>query len=336
MVEEMSVKEEMAVNSDFPMSKSVSITIALVVSMLTLESCSKDNDSSKDNTAVKAVSFSINDYKVVDDSGTVLTRTSFIDRTDGVTYVWSACDTVGIYPTSGAQIYFPIDGAGGESHADFDGGGWAFKTSAKYYSYYPFIGDIYLDRNKIPVSYVGQRQVGASNNDHVGPYDYMFTPACSSDGGKLNFKYKHLGCILRFNLTALPVGNYTKLAITAPSESFVKSGWFNLQSDSPVIIGKEFTKQLIVDLEEINITDSSTQVYVYLLSAPVQIKGIEVTVSVLNDQKKELQCKKSPPMNFEAQTRYGLKCSEWTEVPQSMGMIIDGWDDGGSLGGDAE
>lgn len=318
------------------MNKYFSIAAALVVSMLVLDSCRKDDNSIEYNAEVESVSFSIDDYKAVDDNGTVLTRTSFIDDADGITYVWSACDTVGIYPTSGAQVYFPIEGAGGESHADFDGGGWALKTSAKYYSYYPFIGNIYLDRNKIPVSYVGQRQVGASNNDHIGPYDYMFTPACSSDGGKLTFKYKHLGCILRFNLTSLPVGNYTKLAITAPSEVFVKSGWFNLQSDSPTIVGKEFTKQLIVDLEEINITDPSTQVYVYLLSAPVQLKGIEATVSVLNDQKKELQCKKTPPMNFEAQTRYGLKCNAWTEVPQSMGMIIDGWDDGGDIGGDAE
>lgn len=318
------------------MNKNFSMAAAFVASILAIEGCGKDDNSIEDNEEVEVVSFVVDGYNVVDDNGTALTRTSFIDDADGITYVWSACDTVGIFPTSGAQVYFPIEGAGGESNADFDGGGWALKTSAKYYSYYPFIGDIYLDRNKIPVSYVGQRQVGASNNDHIAPYDFMYTPACSSDGGKLTFKYKHLGCILRFNLTSLPVGNYTKLAITAPSEAFVKSGWYDLQSDTPTIVGKEYTSQLVIDLERINITDSSTQVYVYLLSAPVQLKGIEVTVSVLDDQRKELQCKKTPPMNFEPQTRYGLKCSEWTEVPQSMGMIIGDWDKGGNIGGDAQ
>lgn len=318
------------------MGKYFSIATALAVSMLTLNGCSKEINSTKDETAIESVSFAINDYAIVDDNEIEPTRTSFIERTDGITYVWSACDTVGIYPTSGSQIYFPIEGVGGESYADFDGGGWAFKTSAKYYSYYPFIGNIYLNRNKIPVSYVGQKQVGISTTNHIGPYDFMYSPACSSNGGKLNFSYRHLGCIIRFNLTQLPVGNYTKLAVTAPSQIFVKSGWFDLQSESPKIVGEEYTNQLVIDLDEIGISDSSVQVYVYLLSAPVKINGTEVTISVLNDQKKELQCKKTPTKNYVAQTLYRLKCSEWTEVPQSMGMIIGDWDKGGNIGGDAQ
>lgn len=307
----------------------------MVISALILFSCQKENGLGKESTMVDTVSFSIEDYRIGDNDEIGPTRTSFIDQESGGTFVWAANDTVGIYPATGAQIYFSIEGSGGESNADFDGGGWAFKTSAKYYSYYPFIGDIYLDRHKIPVSYVGQKQIGISTADHIGSFDYMYTPACSSSEGKLHFKYRHLGCIIRLYMT-LPVGNYTKLAITAPSKAFVKTGWYDLQSDSPAINSKETADQLAIDLENVNVTDPKIPIYVYLLSAPVNLNGKEITVSILNDKKQELQCKKNISREYVAAMKYSLRCTDWTEVPQSMGMIIDGWGDGGNIGGDAE
>ena len=317
------------------MNRLSSIVSLLVVPALILFSCQKENELGKENDRIDTVSFSIEDYKIGDEDEIDLTRTSFIDQTTGGSFVWAANDTVGIYPANGSQIYFSIEGSGGENYADFDGGGWAFKTSAKYYSYYPFIGDIYLDRHKIPVSYVGQKQIGISTTDHIGPFDYMYTPACSSNGGKLNFMYRHLSCIIRLNMT-LPVGNYTKLAITAPSKAFVKTGWYDLQSDSPSINSKETSNQLVIDLENVNVTVPSTQAYVYVLSSPVNLNGKEITVSILNDKRQELQCKKTISREYLAATKYSLKCTVWTEVPQSMGMIIDGWGDGGNIGGDAE
>lgn len=317
------------------MTRFFSIVTFAVTFVLLLGGCGKDNVPSKDEIEVKTVSFSISNFDVIEDSEMETTRTSFTENNGGITYYWSSRDTVGIYPTSGSQVFFAIEGVGGESKADFDGGGWAFKSASKYYSYYPFIGNIYLDRHKIPVSYEGQKQIGLSSKDHVGAYDFMYTPACSSDGGKLNFKYEHLGCIIQCRLI-LDAGNYTKLAITAPTEAFVKSGYFDLQSDSPSVIGKTYTNQLLVDLENISIAESSTQVDVYLMSAPVNLKDTEITVSVLNDKRQELQCKKTPSKNYAPQTLYGLRCSSWTEVPQSMGMIIEDWDDAGNIGGDAE
>lgn len=317
------------------MSRVFSIVIVTVISVLLLGSCDKGDMSSKEESRVNSVSFLISKFDVIEDSETERTRTSFTESNSGITYCWSAKDTVGIYPTSGSQVYFAIEGTGGESKADFDGGGWAFKSASKYYSYYPFIGNIYLDRHKIPVSYDGQKQSGLSSKDHLGAYDFMYTPACSSEGGKLSFKYRHLGCIILCRLT-LDEGNYTKLAITAPEEVFVKYGYFDLQSDSPSVIGKTYTNQLIIDLENVSITEPSSQVDVYLMSAPVNLKDTEITVSVLNDKRQELQCKKAPSKNYAPQTLYGLLCTSWIEAPQSMGMIIGDWDKGGNIGGDAQ
>lgn len=313
------------------MRKIFAIATALFTSVFLIESCSENRDFQKDDQTIKSVVFSVNDFQETDADAHPLTKTGI---KDGGGFIWTENDTVGVYPNSGSQVYFAMESAAGADAAVFNGGGWAFKASAEYYSYYPFIGNIYLDRHKIPVSYAGQKQVSLSNSDHIGSFDYMYTPATTSQNGSLNFNYSHLSCIIRLTLT-LPAGNYTKLAITAPSEAFVKSGWFDLQSDSPQIAATEYSRQLVTELEEINITEQTT-FKVYVLSAPVRLNGVEVTVSVLNDQKKEFQCKKTPSKDYEAQSIYGLTCSSWTEVPQSMGMIIDGWDDGGSLGGDAE
>lgn len=281
---------------------------------------------------VKEVVFSIEDFKAVDEcSDQVSTRTSIINKNE---FIWSAGDTVGIYPNTGSQVYFAMTKGAGAKSAEFDGGGWDFKAGSTYYSYYPFIGDIYLDRHNIPVCYYGQTQDGTDGVEHIGAYDFMYTPGTSSVNSKLNFSYKHLNCIIRPKLT-LPAGTYTKLAVTAPSYAFAARGHFDLQSSEPVIIPTEYSKQLTIDLDNVTVSEG-TEFNVYLVSAPVNLGGIEITVSVLDDQKREYQCKKTPSVNYEAGMIGGLTCTSWTEVPQSMGLIIDGWDDGGSIGGDAE
>lgn len=315
-------------------TKSYPVEIAITVVLFVLTAC--DKGASMDDCSeptINKVSFMVNDFQEINEY-IPITRTSILD---GKEFVWTDGDTVGIYPNTGAQVYFSMKDGAGANSAEFDGGGWAFKPSAVYYSYYPFIGNIYLDRHKIPVSYVGQKQIGISGINHIGPYDYMYTSATSSENDNLNFSYKHLGCIIRPKLT-LPAGNYTKLAITAPEEVFVKSGWFDLQSDSPVILAKEKTKQLVIDLEDVSV-DGSITFQVYLMSAPVNLKGKRITISVLTDQKKEFQYEKTPSVDYVPSTIYGLACtnsSEWKEVPQSMGMIIGDWNKGGNIGGDAQ
>lgn len=312
------------------MSNRFPVVVILAVTTMFPLGCIKGNYSERGTSDVSKLMFTIEDYQVIQDD-VPLTKTSV---QNGNEFIWAEGDTVGIYPNSGAQVYFVMSSGSGAKSATFDGGGWAFKTSATYYSYYPFIGNIYLDRHKIPVNYVGQKQKGLTGINHIGAFDYMYTVATTSENETLSFAYKHLGCIIRPKLT-LPAGTYTKLAITAPSDAFVKSGCFDLQSDSPSIEASEHVKQLQIDLDEITV-DGTTTFQVYVMSAPVNLKGIELTISVLNDQKKELQCKKTPSVNYSAGIIGGLTCSSWTEVPQSMGMIIDGWDDGDSIGGDAE
>ncbi len=305
----------------------------IIISLAILSGgCKGDDSFHADFSTVDRISFIVDEYKEIGED-TPPTRTSIRNNTE---FIWADSDTVGIYPNTGAQVYFAMEDGAGANSAEFNGGGWALKQSAKYYSYYPFIGDIYLNRHCIPVSYDGQKQCGLTGVDHIGAYDYMYTDATSSESGNLNFSYHHLGCIIRPKLT-LPAGTYTKLAITAPSEVFVESGWFDLQpqDNSVSINGTKFSNQITIDLDGVSV-DGSTTFLVYVMSAPVNLKGTEITISVLNDQKKELQCKKTPSANYTAGRIGALTCSSWAEVPQSMGMIIGDWDKGGNIGGDAQ
>ncbi|MBO7562644.1 MAG: fimbrillin family protein [Bacteroidales bacterium] len=302
--------------------------------VLLLFSCSKmtqgeNLEEKSDSDIVKTVSFVVPSF-VDGDIG--LTKTQL--GSDGVSFYWSPNDTVGIYPSSGSQVYFVVEGGEPAKYATFDGGGWSFKLNAEYYSYYPFIGNMYLNREHIPVSYVGQKQIGTTSTSHIGPFDFMYTAATSSSSGSLQFEYSHLSALINVKAT-LPAGTYTKLAITAPSDAFTTTGYFSLLSSSPAIVATEHSNQIVIDLESITLS-AQTMFNVYLLCAPVDLQGVEITVSALNSQRKEYQCKKTPSKAYLAGKRYGLSCDSFTEVPQSMGLIIDDWGDGGDIGGDAD
>jgi len=307
------------------MKRAYSFVLCLPILLL---GCSKNNDVKTSDEIVKSMTFTISDFN---SSGEDFETRTSVGSNGG--FFWAANDTVGIYPNTGSQVFFELTEGEGASSAKFDGGGWDFKSSAVYYSYYPFIGDIYLDRTHIPVSYLGQKQIGTDKTDHIGPFDFMYTPGSPAKDGNVSFTYNHLSCIIKLRLQ-LPVGTYSKLAITAPSNVLPVKGYFNLMADSPAIIPTEYSNQLSIDLEDFVVTDSSTDYYVWLLSAPVNLNGVEVTVSVLNGNKTELQCKKTPSREYFRENIYPLGCVTWTEVPQSMSMFIQDWDNGDQIRGE--
>lgn len=287
-------------------------------------SCSKQETSQlADKISVRFVAQQISDSE--------LTKSAYVDGQ----FQWSDKDTVGIYPDSGSQIYFSMAEGAGTSSVTFDGGGWGFRSGAVYYSYYPFIADFYLDRHRIPVAFTGQVQDGASNLDHFGKYDYMYTPATTENGGAIVFSYKHLVCIIRVTAT-LPAGSYRQITITAPSAVFAQKGYFDLQSENPHIIPTSSSKELTVAFKEPITVNGSQQFMAYLISNPVNLKDTEIKVSAVDSDKKQYDCKKTSSKNYEPATINGLSCTSWTEVPQTVGLAIDDWGQGGSFSGEAE
>ena len=300
--------------------------VVIGISLLALLSCTRQEMGQEQD--VNTISFSADSFcqGVIDEAETKVT----LDASNHI--LWTLTDTLGVFPNTGAQVYF-ITTTPGASTTSFDGGGWGFKSGATYYSYSPFVGNIYLNRSHIPVSFSGQVQDGVSDTN-IGECCFMYTDAISAEAGSLNFQYHHLGCIIRVRAT-LPAGTYTRLAITAPTDAFIVDGWYDLMAATPSITPTRMGNQLSIALNNITLA-SETQITVYLMTAPVNLQGTEITVSVLNSERVEYQQHKTPSGQYVVGTLNGLTCNAMEAVPQNMGLILEGWGDGGSIGGNAD
>ena len=255
------------------------------------------------------------------------TKASAVPNGGTVGFIWEASDTVGIYPDKGSQVYFNIEDGVGTSSVSFTGGGWALKQNSTYTSYYPFVGDIYLKRDKIPVSFAGQKQIGTTS-PFVGARYYLATEASTSEHGVLRFSYSTLNTIINVNAT-LPAGTYTKMSLTIEEPLFIEEGTYSL--DEREIVGTKFTNTLEIELEDVVLTEEAT-IPVYIMSAPVDLKGKEVAVRITTADGSSYKCIKTPTKEYMAGTRYGLTCNEMEreERPQNViyykssdGTVVD-------------
>lgn len=274
-------------------------------------SCQKTQD--EVGNVCKEVSFFVPAFK---DSGSMETKTDIVNGTD---FVWSDADTVGIYPNSGGQVFFPISGGAGAQYASFDGGGWEFRPSALYSGYYPFDGDMYLKRNHIPVSYRFQRQNGINSTSHLGAKDFMYTAPTASTSGSLSFSFNHLSCIIRPRLT-LPAGTYTKLSIVIDEPLFALEGYYSLEDENPAIIGTSFSNTIDLMLDNVTLT-AQTQFLTYIMAAPVELTGKKMSVIVYDDKGYQYVYTKTPSYTYSAGTIGGLGCADYVSSPVSSVII---------------
>ena len=233
------------------------------------------------------------------------TKASAVPDGGMVSFAWEENDMIGIYPNKGSQIYFAIEDGAGSSSATFDGGGWALKQNASYVSYYPFVADFFLSRNEIPVSFAGQKQVGRESPFHGARY-FLASAATSSENGVLKFTYNTLNTIINVNAT-LPAGTYTKASLTIEEPLFVEEGTYSL--DDREIVGTKFSNTLEIDLENVTLTQEGV-LPIYIMSAPVDLKGKEVTVRFISSEGQHFECVKTPSKAYAAGTRYGLTCDK--------------------------
>lgn len=234
------------------------------------------------------------------------TRASLSQEGDDINFVWEVTDTVGIYPDQGAQVFFSMKDGVGTNVASFDGGGWALRQKSTYSCYYPFVGNIYLDRDAIPVSFANQEQAGISG--HEGVRFFLASEGTSSASGALRFDFQILNTVIRIRAIGLPAGTYTKLSITTDDPMFVEKGTFGLEDMK--ITGKTYSNSLDISLKDFTLTETSTDsnpVFVYLTSAPVDLRGKTVTVRVYSDDA-TYKCTVTPQKAFEANAWGGWRC----------------------------
>ena len=217
----------------------------------------------------------------------ISTRTSVVPNESytAFDFIWSAKDTVGIYPDAGSQVFFTMENGAGASSATFDGGAWTCKDGYVYRSYYPFIGDIYLDATKIPVTFLGQKQVGNDNSDHFQKYDYMYTAAAT-------------------------------LTLSLDEALFVTEGEYDLTAASPAIVGKKYSDSMSIDLDVTFTSPDILKVYVPL--APMDMSGKTLTITITDDNGREFQYTYNPSKPYDASKIYRLKSASSLVQPNNV------------------
>ena len=276
-------------------------------------SCTSEQETPEvDITAVRC---NISRIDVEEDfaTGTLDTLSATRGTFSGVNFLWSEGDKIGIVPTKGAQIYFSVNDGAGTSSALFEGGDWAMKSTGTFYAYYPLYPDIFLSKDHVSVSYTGQVQSGNNNNLHTGNYWTLYTNGTTAVGNTLNFTFDHLTSFFKTYVT-VPAGTYTKITFSAPSEVFIKDGYFDLGAHPPVIEGTTFTDELCLDLQNVTFTEE-TELTGYLVVAPVDITGIPITVTVYRDGEAAYEYTVTKESPMVAAKTYGFHATTLTPIP---------------------
>ena len=213
------------------------------------------------------------------------TRTEFQITDKGAEFSWSSNDTVGIFPESGAQAYFPMVQGAGTKNAVFTGGGWSLRSDAVYAAYYPFKGNFYTDRHDIRMSYSGQKQCGNSSITHLGAFDYMAAESSIPDKGNVNFLFNHLGCLIRLNVTFPKPMKLSLASFLSETECFTKIGSVDLLSNESVrITPVEKTTSQLLQLEDVSTTEDDLTATLYLMLAPVNLLNQSLKLCVIDSE----------------------------------------------------
>lgn len=210
------------------------------------------------------------------------TRTSVTMAGSGVRFSWAADDEIGIFPTEGYQIGFPMKSGTGENASEFTGGGWGLKTTSTYASYYPFIPDYYLDKTAIPLDYTGQKQTGNGSSSHIGAYDYLSAPAATPVNGAINFTFSHLGVLVHFKVPVPKAGTYSKISLSTPDGTLYTTGKLNLTTNQTSNVTASKTSTMSLDLSGVTLDTKGAILDAYMMMRPASLSDKTVNV-VLTD-----------------------------------------------------
>ena len=255
-------------------------------------------------------------------------RTNFQITNAGAEFSWAANDTVGIFPSEGAQAYFPMTSGAGTKTANFNGGGWALKDASTYAAYYPFIGDFYLDKNAVPVDYSGQIQTGDASTTHLGAYDYMVALPAAPKNGLVNFAFKHLGALVQLKLTIPHPTIVNSVTLTTDDDAFALKGRVNIMAENAVIESVATSNEMTLVVENVTTTEVNQVVTLYMMLPPVDLssKTLKAVVGTTSGNENMILQSK----NFQAGKAYALsneinKSFQYYQIPTNE---LNGWDEG--------
>lgn len=223
---------------------------------------------------------------------------------------WLPTDTIGIFPGKGDQVSFSMSGGSGNV-AIFTGGGWALKKNSTYYAYYPFNRACYAGehmKNRIPISLLGQTQVGDNNTAHLGKYTYMYSDGTVPDDGAVNLQLHHATVIMKMNLT-LPIDAVVmsvSLEVLDNDASFYVGGTMNLCPHfSPIVQVNQFAKQMKLPCKNL-LAKGNTPFTTYMALLPINLMSKDICISVITADEKEYISEFQPSKEWVAGNYYSI------------------------------
>ena len=235
------------------------------------------------------------------------TRSTIVEDEHGdLQLVWSDKDTLGIFPSSGYQVPFPIAAQAGTKNAYFDGGGWGLMSNGTYSAYSPLIGDLYLKKTEVPLVLLTQVQNGNGSFAHLNKYDYMAAVnATVNQSGGIEFNFEHLVAILHMQIRMPQAGTY-KYVILETSDKFTTEAKLDL-SDGSVTMTKQSPIQAM-KLENVEVEDSDPNhvLDIYMSILPADLTG-KILYTKIYDENNNCYSTTMQAKNFEAGTIYNSK-----------------------------
>ena len=195
--------------------------------------------------------------------------------------LWAEGDTIGIYPSKGDQVSFPIVEGVGTKFCEFNGGGWALKTSSSYTAYTPFNRNYYqyMKNDALPVSMLGQKQVGNNSSAHVGAYDLQIATGTTPSSGKISFSFQHQVSFVRMDLTAPNAATWKSVTLES-NAAFTTNATMNLSSETPSLTATAQSNSVTLELENVKTTADNLSIVAYMMLLPVNFTGKTLNVKL--------------------------------------------------------
>lgn len=263
-------------------------TVAVLALNMMFTSCSDKTATLPDEILADEYSHLVMNIPSAEIEGLVETKNA-ANLADRISFIWSETDTIGIFPTSGSQIYFSMAGGAGQQSASFDGGGWALKKGFEYFSYYPFVPDFYIEKDAVPMTFTGQVQTGNGNPAYanLGKYCYMVAKGVSDENtGSLYFNYKRIGILFRIRIPAV-AGKYKSLVLSINDELIALSGTYNAIDIDQNIDSPVYGNEITLTFKDLVLEEDGTLV-AFMMLPPFNALNQQVNYKLIMDDGTEL------------------------------------------------
>lgn len=232
--------------------------------------------------------------------------------------VWAQNDTIGIYPTSGDQLSFPIVDGVGTSTCIFDGGGWALKASSTYTAYSPFKRVYYSHKynSALPISMLGQEQKRNDDTKHLGKYDIQIAKGQTPESGKISFAFEHKVCIVRMDIEVPEAADWTSIKLIS-NALFTTEATMDLSATTPTINATATSNSITLNLDWIETTEAKNTLTAYMMLLPIDFTGKDLKIKISNSRGKTYIADANivnNNRNFEAQKARWITADSFTLV----------------------